>query len=223
LNSKARPKVHVVAAAIRDTRSRLLIAQRPAGKHMAGGWEFPGGKIESGETRLEGLRRELAEEIGIKLLAAHPLIRIRHAYADRDVDLDVWAVTAFEGLPSGIEGQQLRWCPPEDLASADLIAADRPIVTTLVLPECIAVEEDPRYMVGAGPAKPGQFRGRFCADSAAAAAAIVEGADFLLVSRILDPPSIEALTAELNVPVYVRDVSPEVAWACGASGLHTLS
>lgn len=190
---------------------------------MAGGWEFPGGKIESGETRLEGLGRELAEEIGIKLLAAHPLIRIRHAYADRDVDLDVWAVTAFEGMPSGLEGQQLRWCAPEDLTSADLIAADRPIVTTLVLPECIAVEEDPRYIVGAGPAKAGQFRGRFCADSAAAAAAIVDGADFLLVSRILDPPSIEALTAELNVPVYVRDVSPEVAWACGASGLHTLS
>lgn len=201
----------------------MLIAQRPAGTHLAGGWEFPGGKIESGETRLEGLTRELEEEIGIKLLAAHPLIRLRHAYADRDIDLDVWAATAFEGSPTGLEGQELRWCVPQDLTSANLLPADRPIVTTLILPECIAVAEDPRYIVGAGPAKAGQFRGRFCADSAEAAAAIVDGADFLLVSQILDPPSIEALTAELNVPVYVRDVSPEVAWACGASGLHTLS
>jgi mutator protein MutT len=189
---------------------------------MAGGWEFPGGKMESGETRLEGLTRELAEEIGIKLLAAHPLIRIRHAYADREVDLDVWAVTAFEGLPSGLEGQQLRWCPQEALTSANLIAADRPIVTALVLPECIAAEKGPRYRVGAGTAHAGQFRGCFCADLAEAAAAIADGADFLLVSPTLDPPSIEVFTAELNVPVYVRDVAAEVAWACGASGLHTL-
>jgi mutator protein MutT len=212
----------VVAAAIRDTQGRLLIAQRPPGKHMAGGWEFPGGKIESGETRLEGLTRELAEEIGIKVLTAHPLIRIRHTYPERDVDLDVWAVTDFEGLPRGLEGQQLRWCPPENLTSADLIAADRPIVTALILPECITMAADPRYLVGSGAADGRQYRGMFCRDSAEAAAATAVGADFLLVSPILDPPSIESLTAELNVPVYVRHVAPEVAWACGASGLHTL-
>lgn len=200
----------------------MLVAQRPAGTHLAGGWEFPGGKIESGETRLEGLTRELEEEIGIKLLAAHPLIRLRHAYADRDIDLDVWAATAFEGSPTGLEGQELRWCTPEDLTSANLLPADRPVVTSLILPECIAAERGQRYIVGTGPAHAGQFRGCFCADSAEAAAAVAGGADFLLVSPTLDSPSIVVLTAELNVPVYVRDVSPEVAWACGASGVHTL-
>jgi mutator protein MutT len=212
----------VVAAAIRDAQDRLLIAQRPTGKHMAGGWEFPGGKIESGETRFEGLKRELAEEVGVELLAAHPLIRIRHAYAERDIDLDVWAVTAFEGQPRGLEGQQVRWCPLEDLSSADLIPADRPIVTALLLPECITVPTGARYTVDNQGAGVGPFRGRFCVDSAEAAAAAAEGADFLLASATLDPPHIESLTAMVNVPVYVRDVAPTVAWSCGASGLHTL-
>ena len=212
----------MVAAAIRDAQDRLLIAQRPAGKHMAGGWEFPGGKIEGGETRIEGLKRELAEEVGVELLSAHPLIRIQHAYAERDIDLDVWAVTAFEGQPRGLEGQQLRWCPAEDLSSADLIPADRPIVTALLLPECITAPAGARYTVDAQGATVGRFRGRFCADSEEAAAATAEGADFLLVSTTLDPPAIESLTATQNVPIYVRNVALQVAWACGASGLHML-
>jgi 8-oxo-dGTP diphosphatase len=77
----ARRELHVVAGALFDATGRVLIAQRPAGKHMAGRWELPGGKLEPGETPLDALRRELAEELGVTLANAERLIRLRHDYA----------------------------------------------------------------------------------------------------------------------------------------------
>jgi 8-oxo-dGTP diphosphatase len=94
LNSAARPFVHVVAAVLIDATQRVLIAQRPAGKHMAGGWEFPGGKLEPGEERLAGLARELREELGITLIGTpRPLVRVRHTYASREG----WMVRRCDG------------------------------------------------------------------------------------------------------------------------------
>ncbi len=124
--------VHVVAAAVTDADGRILIAQRPPGKHLAGSWEFPGGKLEPGETRVEGLARELKEELGITLTGhPRPLIRVRHAYLFGEVLIDMWVVTRYEGEPRGLDGQQLRWCTQEELATAELLPADRPIVVAL--------------------------------------------------------------------------------------------
>ena len=97
-------EVHVAAGALFDAGRRVLIARRPAGKHMAGRWELPGGKLDAGETPLEALRRELAEELGVELRDARPLIRLRHDYAGRRVLLDVWRVTAWAGEPRSLGG-----------------------------------------------------------------------------------------------------------------------
>ena len=126
-----RALISVVAGVLSDAAGRVLLAQRPEGKHLAGGWEFPGGKLEPGEERLEGLTRELLEEIGVIVQAARPLVRVLHAYTDRDIDLDAWLVTSFSGEPVGREGQVLRWCRSEDLGGVDLLPADLPVIAAL--------------------------------------------------------------------------------------------
>jgi mutator protein MutT len=127
-------EIHVVAGTIADAEGRVLIAQRPRGRHMAGRWEFPGGKLASGEKPFAGLQRELAEEIGVTVREARPLIRLRHDYPDRRVLLDVWQVTAYDGEPQALDAQALAWARPDELPSHDLLEADRAIVTALRLP-----------------------------------------------------------------------------------------
>lgn len=133
------PEIHVVAGAILDAEGRVLIAQRPRGRHMAGRWEFPGGKLAPGEEPYAGLQRELAEELGVTVRAARPLIRLRHQYPDRRVFLDVWQVTAFDGEPQALESQALAWARPDELPQHDLIEADQAIVTALRLPRLARV------------------------------------------------------------------------------------
>ena len=135
-------EIHVVAGALRDPAGRILIAQRPRGSHMAGRWEFPGGKLGPGEDALEGLRRELAEELGIVVRDARPLIRLRHEYPDRRVLLDVWQVTRYEGEPKPLDRQGLAWATPDELPRHDLLEADRAIVTALRLPRIARVVAD---------------------------------------------------------------------------------
>lgn len=132
-------EIHVVAGTIADADGRVLIAQRPRGRHMAGRWEFPGGKLAAGEDPLAGLKRELAEELGIAVHAARPLIRLRHTYPERRVLLDVWQVTDYEGEPQALESQALAWARPDDLPQHDLLEADRAIVTALRLPRLARV------------------------------------------------------------------------------------
>ncbi|MDQ1304172.1 MAG: 8-oxo-dGTP diphosphatase, partial [Pseudomonadota bacterium] len=104
------PELILVAAGVlRDASGRVLIAQRPDGKHAAGFWEFPGGKIQAGESPLQALCRELAEEIGIVVSAATPLMTFRHSYPERVVELQVFEVSHYSGEPRGLEGQPLRW------------------------------------------------------------------------------------------------------------------
>jgi 8-oxo-dGTP diphosphatase len=124
-------EVHVAAGVIRNDDGRVLIAQRPEGSHLAGGWEFPGGKVAAGETVLQALKRELREEIGIEVLAAEPLTCYRHAYPDRTVILDVWDVQQYTGEPRALEGQPLRWEAVDRLLEAGLLPADRPIVDAI--------------------------------------------------------------------------------------------
>jgi 8-oxo-dGTP diphosphatase len=123
--------VLVVAAALYDASGRVLIAQRPPGKHLAGRWEFPGGKVGAGESELAALRRELREELGIEVGAARPLMRLDHSYSDRDVELSLWIVERFSGSPSALDGQALKWVAPALLKDEDLLEADQPFVEAL--------------------------------------------------------------------------------------------
>ena len=123
-----------MAGVLSDATGRVLVAQRPVGKHLAGRWEFPGGKLAKGEAPLAGLKRELIEELGLTLLAAEPLIRLHHDYHDRRVLLDVWRVTEWSGTPQSLDGQAFKWVAPDDLPAIDLLEADRPIITALRLP-----------------------------------------------------------------------------------------
>ena len=133
----------MAAGVIGNALGEVLVARRSDDAHQGGLWEFPGGKLESGEAPRAGLARELVEELGITLESARPLIRVRHDYPERAVLLDVWWVTAWHGRAHGREGQELRWLAVDALAELPMPAADVPIVTALRLPE--------RYLITPSP------------------------------------------------------------------------
>ncbi|HEX4300517.1 MAG TPA: Nudix family hydrolase [Gammaproteobacteria bacterium] len=136
-------RIQVVAAVLRDRQGRVLIAERPAGKPLAGFWEFPGGKLEPAEPAFDALKRELHEELGIRVRHAYRMLRFSHHYPEREVELDVWRVTAWEGEPASQEGQRLEWVLPEELRDWQLLPADEPIVAALKLPPLMLVTPDP--------------------------------------------------------------------------------
>jgi 8-oxo-dGTP diphosphatase len=124
--------VLVVAGALFDAAGRVLIAQRPPGKALAGRWEFPGGKLGEGEAPFAGLVRELREELDVTVSAGIPLMRYAVEYPGRTVWLDMWIVSAWHGEPRGLEGQALEWVEPAELPRHDILEADQPIVEALV-------------------------------------------------------------------------------------------
>jgi mutator protein MutT len=217
-----------------DARGRVLIAQRPAGKHLAGMWEFPGGKLEPGETRVDALRRELQEEIGISIDKPRPLLRLRHSYSYGDVLLDVWVVRRYRGKPRGLDGQSLRWCSRSSLHTAGLLPADRPIIGALRLPERLRVVETPYYRVhgledfmaghseGSEPEGGQPLRGVSCRAADDACAAVSGGADFVALDEPLEAGELADLCGSLTAPVFVRDLPLGRAWELGASGVNEL-
>lgn len=140
---RPKPPVHVVAAVLRDARGRILLARRTAGRDLAGAWEFPGGKVEPGETALQALDRELQEELGIRVVAAQPLVAVPQAYPGKRIVLDVYDVTQFEGVPRGRERQALAWAPLEKLASYPMPPADRPVVAALTAADRYLITPEP--------------------------------------------------------------------------------
>jgi 8-oxo-dGTP diphosphatase len=143
-----KPVMHVMAAVMHDADGRVLLAQRPAGKHLAGMWEFPGGKLEPDETPLVGLARELNEELGITLQHAEPLIRVPYRYVGHELLLDAWQTGQWEGTPQSLEGQALQWLPPAQIDPAMLAPADRAILQALRLPH--------RYLITPAEVRPDQ-------------------------------------------------------------------
>jgi len=113
----------------------VLIAQRPEGKIAAGKWEFPGGKIEPGESPAQALARELHEELGVEVRAARRLLRFRHDYADSTVMLDTWLVSRFDGIPHSREQQRFDWVTLDDLQALDTLPTVAPIALALRLPQ----------------------------------------------------------------------------------------
>ena len=124
--------IRVVVGLLEDSIGNFLIAQRLPCAHMAGKWEFPGGKREEGESAFAALRRELREELAVEVDEAQRFIVIEHAYPDRKVRLDCWLVKSYSGEPQGSEGQALRWVAPEALLDTGLLPADEPIVSALL-------------------------------------------------------------------------------------------
>jgi len=126
--------LQVAAGVLVNAAGEVLVALRATHRHQGGLWEFPGGKIEPGESIQAALARELWEELGIRVLQAHPLLRIPYRYPDRAVLLEVWRVTRYAGEPFGREGQIWRWIAPEALPTLSFPGANLPIVTAARLP-----------------------------------------------------------------------------------------
>jgi 8-oxo-dGTP diphosphatase len=126
--------VLVVAVALVDADGRVLIAQRPPGKPLAGLWEFPGGKVDPGESPEEALIRELREELGItvKKPCLAPLTFASHAYSDFHLLMPLWVCRRWEGVVSPQEGQAVKWVRPLDLSSYPMPEADIPLVSHLI-------------------------------------------------------------------------------------------
>jgi len=134
--------LHVAVGVIENGRGEILIAKRPDSVHQGGLWEFPGGKVEVGETIQSALSRELKEELAIQVERSQPLIQIRHDYSDKSVLLDVRRVTRFSGVALGNEGQPIAWVKPEHLSQYQFPSANKPIITAISLPSVCAITGD---------------------------------------------------------------------------------
>ena len=124
----------VVAAALVDADNRVLIAQRPEGKQLAGLWEFPGGKIDPGERPEDALIRELAEELGVTVKAPclAPLTFASHAYETFHLLMPLYVCRKWEGFVAPGEGQAVKWVRARDLRNYDMPPADAPLIAPLV-------------------------------------------------------------------------------------------
>jgi 8-oxo-dGTP diphosphatase len=207
--------LHVVAAALADADGRVLIQRRAEDAHQGGLWEFPGGKLEPGEAREAGLRRELEEELGIHAGAMLPLIAVRHDYGDVNVRLDVWQVQDWRGEPVSREGQPLAWVAAEDLGRYTFPQADRPVLRALRLPSRCLVTPPP-----------GLDAGRWLAALERAVAGGVQlvqlRAPGLHRARLENLAAAAVARCRLVAP-QVRvlvNAEPSLALACGADGVH---
>jgi 8-oxo-dGTP diphosphatase len=129
----AKPLLLVVACALVDEDRRVLIAQRPVGKAMAGLWEFPGGKLEAGETPEAALIRELHEELGIwtKEACLAPLSFVSHAYESFHLVMPLYVCRKWQGVPAPREHQALKWVRPAALRELPMPPADEPLIAPL--------------------------------------------------------------------------------------------
>jgi 8-oxo-dGTP diphosphatase len=129
----ALPILLVAAVVLIDADGRVLLAQRPAGKHLAGLWEFPGGKVHAGESPEAALIRELAEELGIDVAASclAPFTFASHAYPEFHLLMPLYVCRKWSGIPLPREGQQLKWVRPAQLADYPMPPADKPLVAML--------------------------------------------------------------------------------------------
>lgn len=205
--------VHVAAAALVNTEGAVLLTRRHDDAHQGGLWEFPGGKLEPGESVSEGLHRELREELGIVPDKHRPLIRVRHVYEDREVLLDVHLVTVWKGEPTGQEGQPLAWVLPPQLVDYPMPPADVPIVQALRLPST--------YLI-----TPPQLADRdaFMAQLDAS----LRGGVSLVQLRVFDLPQAELVSLGRDVcrlchasgARVLLNGAPALAEAIGTDGLH---
>ena len=209
-------RIHVVAGVLFDAAGRVLVAQRPSGAHLGGLWEFPGGKLNPGESREDGLVRELGEELGIRVLAACPLIWVEHRYPGRDIVLDVWSVESYSGEPRGCEGQSVEWRDVRSLDSADFPPADAPVFAALRLPR--------RYLITPEPGRDWSVFLNRLADRVGRGFDLVQ-----LRAKSLDESALAELGRQaaricrFGGAKLLVNADPELARRCGADGVHLTS
>lgn len=134
MREPAKPLLLVAACALVDADNRVLLAQRPEGKTLAGLWEFPGGKIEPGETPEDTLIRELREELGIEVKAAclAPFTFASHEYEKMHLLMPLFVCRRWEGTAQSLEGQKLAWVEPKKMRSYPMPPADEPLIPMLI-------------------------------------------------------------------------------------------
>ena len=131
--------IDVAVAVIKREDGKVLFAERPPGKACAGEWEFPGGKIEAGESARQALDREIREELAISITEARPWITLSHSYPHASVLLHFFIVSSWTGDEHGEEGQRLSWQDLSELSISPLLAANGPVIRALLLPETYAI------------------------------------------------------------------------------------
>jgi 8-oxo-dGTP diphosphatase len=136
--------MRVVIGILYNSQGQVLTTKRPLHTHQGGYWEFPGGKLKSGERELEALRRELNEELNINIGHTRQLIRVNYDYTDRQINLAVYHVLNYTGNLSPREQQPLRWVSVHDLKETDFPAANRAILNALRLPSCYFITPEPQ-------------------------------------------------------------------------------
>lgn len=211
--------LHVVAGVVLDTAGRLLLAQRPQGKHLAGLWEFPGGKVEPGEDVFGALRRELAEELDIRIDSGlEPVIELPWSYGERRLRLQAWRVASWHGRPCGLEGQAWRWLAPGAIDPGMLAPADRAILCALRLPRHLSAPTlaasgadwqpldgvrirtlEIAAVSGSRTRHAGGYLGVYCHGLDELAMAVAQGADFALWTS---PRDAGRAVAESCLPLY---------------------
>ncbi len=205
--------LHVAVGVIKNCDSKILISKRNKSAHQGNLWEFPGGKVEPGESVRDALFRELREELGIQVSHATPLIKVKHSYPDLNVLLDVWLVASFDGQPKGLEGQETAWVESDRLTLYKFPSANLPILTAVRLPNFYAILDDER-------GDQTVLRDRF-------ARLIDYGLDFIRIrAKSLSQTSyVDLATWACEYAVgsgakIILNAEPELAIRLGAAGIH---
>lgn len=214
----SREVIEVAAGVLRDSRGWILLSQRPSGKHLAGLWEFPGGKCGPGEPPADALARELREELGVRVESARPVLCLRHAYPEIIVRLRLFEVERYSGRPAGLEGQSLCWVRPGELDSIDMPAADRPIIK--------ALGTDPHYAITPDPVTFGGTEAviEWCARCLGSGVQLIQ-----LRAHSLDSRELAALAGRVGALArnagarWVLNASSQAAMDLDADGVHLTS
>lgn len=127
-------RIHVAVGVVKNARHQVLLSRRRQKQHLAGCWEFPGGKVEMGESGYDALRREFKEEVNLEIQAAEKCIAIPFDYPEQQVLLDVYLITDYSGQAEGMEQQEIDWVDLKAIENRQLPAANKPILTALNLP-----------------------------------------------------------------------------------------
>ena len=132
MSELVKKRVHVAVGIIVNNMQDVLVSKRLEHLHQGGKWEFPGGKVEQGETVTNALKREIKEEVNLDIASSIPLMKISHDYPDKQVLLDIHLVSHFYGEAKGLEKQEIRWIPKQELINYDLPEANKPILDKIL-------------------------------------------------------------------------------------------